>query len=182
MRAVEAPSTRALRGWQRRALVRYLSAKPRDYLLVATPGAGKTAFALRIAAELLADRTIDAITVVVPTEHLKVQWALAAAVDGIALDPKFSKSAAHTSAEYHGVVVTYAQVASHPTRHRVRTEGRRTLVIFDEIHHGGEAKSWGDALREAFDDATRRLALTGTPFRSDDSAIPFVRYEPDAAG
>ncbi len=182
MRAVEAPSTRALRGWQRRALVRYLSAKPRDYLLVATPGAGKTAFALRIAAELLADRTIDAITVVVPTEHLKVQWALAAAVDGIALDPKFSNSAAHTSAEYHGVVVTYAQVASHPTRHRVRTEGRRTLVIFDEIHHGGEAKSWGDALREAFDDATRRLALTGTPFRSDDSAIPFVRYEPDAAG
>ncbi len=182
MRAVEAPSTRALRGWQRRALVRYLSAKPRDYLLVATPGAGKTAFALRIAAELLADRTIEAITVVVPTEHLKVQWALAAAVDGISLDPKFSNSAAHTSAEYHGVVVTYAQVASHPTRHRVRTEGRRTLVIFDEIHHGGDAKSWGDAIREAFDDATRRLALTGTPFRSDDSAIPFVRYEPDAGG
>ena len=182
MRAVEAPSTRALRGWQRRALVRYLSAKPRDYLLVATPGAGKTAFALRIAGELLADRSIDAITVVVPTEHLKVQWATAAAIDGIALDPKFSNSAAHTSAEYHGVVVTYAQVASHPTRHRVRTEGRRTLVIFDEIHHGGDAKSWGDAIREAFGDATRRLALTGTPFRSDDSPIPFVRYERDAAG
>jgi superfamily II DNA or RNA helicase len=182
VRAVEAPSTRALRGWQRRALVRYLTAKPRDFLLVATPGAGKTAFALRIAGELLADRTIEAITVVVPTEHLKVQWAEAAVADGIALDPKFSNSAAHTSAEYHGVVVTYAQVASHPTRHRVRTEGRRTLVIFDEIHHGGDAKSWGDAILEAFGDATHRLALTGTPFRSDDAAIPFVRYEPDAGG
>ncbi|WP_163747863.1 hypothetical protein [Mycobacterium noviomagense] len=45
MRANDAPSTRALRGWQRRALVRYLTAKPRDFLLVATPGAGKTAFA-----------------------------------------------------------------------------------------------------------------------------------------
>ena len=101
---------------------------------------------------------------------------------GIALDPKFSNSAAHTSSEYHGVVVTYAQVASHPTRHRVRTENRRTLVVFDEIHHGGDAKSWGDAIREAFDDATRRLALTGTPFRSDDSAIPFVTYAPDADG
>ncbi|HNM93312.1 MAG TPA: DEAD/DEAH box helicase, partial [Mycobacterium sp.] len=67
--------------------------------------------------------------------------------------------------------------ASHPTRHRVRTENRKTLVVFDEIHHGGDAKSWGDAIREAFDDATRRLALTGTPFRSDDSAIPFVTYE-----
>jgi superfamily II DNA or RNA helicase len=182
VRATEAPSTRALRGWQRRALVRYLTAKPRDFLLVATPGAGKTAFALRIAAELLGDRSVDTITVVVPTEHLKTQWALAAAADGIALDPKFRNSAAHTSAEYHGIVVTYAQVASHPARHRVRTESRRTLVIFDEIHHGGDAKSWGDSIREAFGDATRRLALTGTPFRSDDAAIPFVRYEPDGNG
>lgn len=182
MRATDAPSTRGLRGWQRRALVRYLTAKPQDFLLVATPGAGKTAFALRIAAELLSDRSIDTITVVVPTEHLKTQWALAAAADGIALDPKFRNAAAHTSTEYHGIVVTYAQVASHPARHRVRTESRRTLVIFDEIHHGGDAKSWGESVREAFGDATRRLALTGTPFRSDDAPIPFVRYEPDADG
>ena len=141
------------------------------------PGAGKTAFALRIVAELLAEGTVETITVVVPTEHLKNQWAQAAARLGIALDPKFSNSNSRTSREYHGVVVTYAQVASHPTRHRVRTENRKTLVVFDEIHHGGDAKSWGDAIREAFDDATRRLALTGTPFRSDDSAIPFVTYE-----
>ena len=37
MRAIEAPSTQNLRGWQRRALVKYLAARPRDYLLVATP-------------------------------------------------------------------------------------------------------------------------------------------------
>ena len=79
MRADAAPSTQALRGWQRRALVKYLAAKPRDFLAVATPGSGKTTFALRIAAELLAERTIDQVTVVVPTEHLKVQWAAAAA-------------------------------------------------------------------------------------------------------
>ena len=182
MRADAAPDTQALRGWQRRALVRYLGAKPRDFLAVATPGAGKTAFALRIAGELLADGTVERFTVVVPTEHLKTQWALAAARVGIALDPKFSNSSAQTSSEYHGVVVTYAQVASHPTRHRVRTENFRTLVVFDEIHHGGDAKSWGDAIREAYSDATRRLALTGTPFRSDDSAIPFVTYEPDGDG
>ena len=182
MQALEVPRTRALRGWQRRALVRYLTARPRDFLLVATPGAGKTAVALRIAGELLADGTVERITVVVPTEHLKTQWAAAAAGVGLSLDPKFSNSSAQTSAEYHGVVVTYAQVASHPMRHRVRTENRRTLVIFDEIHHGGDAKSWGDGIREAFGDATRRLALTGTPFRSDDSAIPFVDYAPDEQG
>lgn len=182
MPAVEAPSTRALRGWQRRALVRYLSAKPKDFLLVATPGAGKTTFALRIAGELLADGTVERITVVVPTEHLKIQWADAAARTGIALDPKFSNSNSQTSDDYNGVVVTYAQVANHPMRHRVRTENRRTLVIFDEIHHGGDAKSWGEGIREAYSDATQRLALTGTPFRSDDSAIPFVSYSPDEQG
>ncbi|MCV7230219.1 DEAD/DEAH box helicase [Mycolicibacterium komossense] len=182
MRADAAPSTQALRGWQRRALVKYLAAKPRDFLAVATPGSGKTTFALRLAAELLNERTVDMVTVVVPTEHLKIQWAASAANNGIALDPKFSNSNSQTSSEYHGVVVTYAQVASHPSRHRVRTENHKTLVIFDEIHHGGDAKSWGDAMREAFSDATRRLSLTGTPFRSDDSPIPFINYSPDANG
>ena len=182
MSAVEPPTSRALRGWQRRALVRYLTGRPKDFLLVATPGAGKTTFALKIAGELLADGTVERVTVVVPTEHLKVQWAGAASSFGIALDPRFSNSQAQTSGDYHGVAVTYAQVASHPMRHRVRTEGRRTLVIFDEIHHGGDAKSWGEGIREAFGDATRRLALTGTPFRSDDSPIPFVTYAPDSQG
>jgi len=52
-----------LRVWQRRALARYLAAKPKDFLAAATPGAGKTTFGLRIAAELLADRTVASITV-----------------------------------------------------------------------------------------------------------------------
>ncbi|HLK02088.1 MAG TPA: DEAD/DEAH box helicase family protein, partial [Streptosporangiaceae bacterium] len=80
-----------------------------------------------------------------------------------------------------GVAVTYAQVAAHPVLHRQRTENRRTLVIFDEIHHAGDALSWGDAVKEAFDPARRRLALTGTPFRSDANPIPFITYldEPD---
>jgi superfamily II DNA or RNA helicase len=171
-----------LRRWQRRALTRYLAASPRDFLAVATPGSGKTAFGLRVAAELLADRTVEQVTVVTPTEHLKQQWSAAAAQSGIALDPNFRNAAGVTSADYTGVAVTYAQVASHPARHRVRTERRKTLVILDEIHHGGDAKSWGDAAREAFTPAVRRLSLTGTPFRSDDSAIPFVAYEPDGEG
>ena len=157
-------------------MVKYLAGSPRDFLAVATPGSGKTTFALRVIAELLSQRAVEQITVVVPTEHLKVQWARAAADYGLALDPKFSNTNPQTSPEYHGVMVTYAQVAAHPTLHRVRTEQRKTLVVFDEIHHGGDAKTWGDAIREAFGDATRRLALTGTPFRSDDSPIPFVTY------
>lgn len=173
---------RPLRSWQRRALARYLATAPQDFLAVATPGAGKTTFALRVAAELLADRTVATVTVVAPTEHLKHQWAAAAAEVGIALDPDFRNTAGATSADYRGVAVTYAQVAAHPMLHRGRTENRRTLVILDEIHHSGNARSWGDAAREAFTPATRRLALTGTPFRSDDTPIPFVTYEPGEDG
>jgi superfamily II DNA or RNA helicase len=101
---------------------------------------------------------------------------------GIALDPTFTNSHGVHSRDYHGVVVTYAQVASAPMLHRARSEARRTLVILDEVHHTGDAKSWGEAVREAFGPAARRLALTGTPFRSDDNPIPFVRYEKDADG
>src|SRR5690606_1821651 len=85
-------------------------------------------------------------------------------------------------AQFHGVTVTYAQVAANPALHAARTQADRTLVILDEVHHGGDALSWGDAVREAFERATRRLALTGTPFRSDTAAIPFVTYAPDADG
>jgi superfamily II DNA or RNA helicase len=175
-------TARPLRAWQRRALTKYLTRKPKDFLAVATPGAGKTVFGLRIAAELLSDRTIEAVTIVTPTEHLKHQWAASAAAAGIQIDSNFRNTTGVTSSDYHGVAVTYAQVAAHPNLHRVRTENRKTLVILDEIHHGGDAKSWGDAVREAFTPAVRRLALTGTPFRSDDSAIPFVTYEPDEGG
>ena len=177
-----APSARPLRAWQRSALARYLAAAPKDFLAVATPGAGKTAFALRVASELLADRVIEAITVVTPTEHLKHQWSQAAAQVGIALDPEFRNTAGGTSADYTGIAITYSGVAAHPLLHRARTENRRTLVVLDEVHHAGDARSWGDGVKEAFDGAARRLTLTGTPFRSDDNPIPFVDYLPDADG
>ena len=167
---------RALRTWQRRALTEYLRRRPGDFLAVATPGAGKTAFALRCAAELLADRTVQAVTVVTPTEHLKAQWAAASHAVGISLDPEFRNAQGKASRDFTGVAVTYAQVAARPALHRARTEARRTLVVLDEVHHAGDALSWGDAVREAFAPAVRRLALTGTPFRSDTNAIPFVTY------
>ncbi|MBM7504786.1 DEAD/DEAH box helicase [Agromyces aurantiacus] len=171
-----------LRAWQAEALDRYFETEPRDFLAAATPGAGKTTFALRLAAELRARRTIDRITVVAPTDHLKRQWADAAARAGIRLDPGFRNAHGRSARHYHGVAVTYAQVAVRPALHRELTLSGRTLVILDEVHHGGDTLSWGDAIREAFEPATRRLSLTGTPFRSDTAPIPFVHYEPDAQG
>jgi superfamily II DNA or RNA helicase len=165
-----------LRAWQAEALDRYFETEPRDFLAAATPGAGKTTFALRLAAELLARRAVDRITVVAPTEHLKRQWADAAHRAGIRLNPEFRNGQAGAGRRFNGVVVTYAQVAVRANLHRAMTEASRTLVILDEVHHGGDALSWGDAIREAFEPAVRRLSLTGTPFRSDTAPIPFVTY------
>ncbi len=171
----------SLRAWQNAALTAYFERNPRDFLAVATPGAGKTTFALTVASELLARRVIDRITVIAPTEHLKTQWAEAASKVGIPLDPNYSAKG-RSSSEFVGVAMTYAGVAANPLAHRIRTERHNTLVILDEVHHAGDAMSWGEAVREAFEPARRRLALTGTPFRSDINPIPFVTYAPDSDG
>jgi superfamily II DNA or RNA helicase len=171
-----------LRGWQKDAYYEYFRTPRRDFLLVATPGAGKTTYALTVAAELLARREVARLTIVTPTEHLKHQWAQAALRFGIAIDSKYSNAQGKAGADFNGVAVTYAQVAAHPVLHRQRTENRRTLVIFDEVHHAGDALSWGEAVREAFEPARRRMALTGTPFRSDTNPIPFVTYLDEPGG
>jgi superfamily II DNA or RNA helicase len=171
-----------LRAWQREALEAYNQADKRDFLVAATPGAGKTTFALTLAVELMRMGEVNRIIVVAPTEHLKTQWADAAARVSIRLDPRFRNSHWAPSRQYHGVVVTYAQVAARSSVHRHLTEDANTLVILDEVHHGGDALSWGDAIRDAYAPAKRRLLLSGTPFRSDTAPIPFVEYFPDESG
>ncbi|WP_306232017.1 DEAD/DEAH box helicase [Agrococcus beijingensis] len=171
-----------LRAWQQEALEQYFRTEPRDFLAAATPGAGKTTFALRLASELLRRGAVQRITVVAPTEHLKQQWADAAHKAGIRLDPDFSNGDGDYPRQYHGVVVTYAQVAARASVHERITRSAPSLIILDEVHHAGDALSWGDAVLEAFGPATRRLSLTGTPFRSDTSPIPFVQYVRDERG
>ncbi|MGA8256281.1 MAG: DEAD/DEAH box helicase [Nocardioides sp.] len=172
----------SLRAWQSAALSDYMGRNPRDFLAVATPGAGKTTFALTVAAELIGRRIIDRVTVVAPTEHLKLQWAEAAATAGIPIDPTYSAGKGKISSDYLGIAVTYAGVAVNPLALRIRTERFKTLVILDEVHHAGDALSWGEGVREAFEPAARRLSLTGTPFRSDVNPIPFVTYAPGPDG
>jgi superfamily II DNA or RNA helicase len=171
-----------LRAWQVEALARYRDLAARDFLAVATPGAGKTTFALRVATDLLEARTVEQVIVVTPTEHLKVQWADAAAKVGLRLDPGLGGSKRGRSRQFQGQAVTYAGVAAATHAYESRTVSARTLVIFDEIHHAGDALSWGEAVGQAFALATRRLALTGTPFRSDATPIPFVHYAEDTDG
>lgn len=172
-----------LRAWQEKALVDYFSMPRADYTVTATPGAGKTTFALQVASRLLASRDITRLVVVAPTDHLRVQWAEAAAAAGIRLHGRLGNDA-RVPAGAAGYATTYAQVASHPLLHQRRCESpNRTLVVLDEVHHAGDGLSWGDAVSEAFGPAARRLSLTGTPFRtSTKERIPFVSYQPDGDG
>jgi superfamily II DNA or RNA helicase len=170
------------REWQRAALTTYVTRNARDFLVVATPGAGKTKFALRLASDLMDSGVVRRIVIVVPSEHLKMQWATAAHECGFEIDPTTKNSdGLENPADYRGAAVTYAQVASQPDLHRLGCQ-QKTLVILDEVHHAGDEKAWGAAVKHAFSEASRRLALSGTPFRSDNNPIPFVRYEKDSDG
>lgn len=167
-----------LRPWQHAALEGYQATVRPDFLAVATPGAGKTTFALVALRTSLARRHAR-VVVVAPTAHLKVQWALAAARLGLHLDPAWSPADGGLPTDMHGIVTSYQQVATSPDA--IREVARDAYVVLDEVHHAGEDQAWGGALRTAFAGAARRLSLSGTPFRSDTQAIPFVRYEQDEA-
>jgi len=167
-----------LRPWQKAALDAFVDADRPDFLAVATPGAGKTTFALTAARHRLAERP-GRLIVVAPTAHLKQQWALAAGRFALHLDPAWSAADGRLPADMHGIVTTYQQVATSAAALKDLSSG--AFVVFDEIHHAADDRAWGDAVRLAFEPADRRLALSGTPFRSDTRAIPFVDYHLDEA-
>ena len=168
-------STLRLRVWQRKALDVFLAGDHPDFLAVATPGAGKTTFALTAARMTMANLP-GRLVVVAPTRHLKEQWADAAQRFGLHLVTDWQPGDL-VPADSHGLVTTYQQVGSSPEPFFAVAQGG--FVILDEIHHAGEDRTWGDGVRVAFDGASRRLALSGTPFRSDTNTIPFVRYDND---
>lgn len=167
-----------LRRWQKQALDLLADGARTDFLAVATPGAGKTTFALTAAARSLSAHPGRRLVVVAPTAHLKLQWSLAAEGLGLLLEPNWSTST-RLPRRTHGVVLTYQQVAAGPQAVAAACKG--AFVVLDELHHAGDERSWGDAVRTAFEPAAFRLALSGTPFRSDTRAIPFVRYRLDEA-
>lgn len=167
-----------LRPWQKAAFDAFTGSTSPDFLAVATPGAGKTTFALAAARHELGQRS-GRLVVVAPTAHLKHQWAAAAHGFGLHLDPTWSATGGRLAGDVHGIVTTYQQVSTSAAA--LRAVSADAVVVLDELHHAGDERAWGDATRVAFEPARRRLALSGTPFRSDTAAIPFVRYVLDEA-
>lgn len=168
-----------LRPWQHQALEKFNASERSDFLAVATPGAGKTTFALTAATQYLGSTSGKRLVVVAPTQHLKTQWADAAARFGLHLDPAWSAREGTLPGDVHGIVTTYQQVATSAAELARLAPG--AFVVFDEVHHAGDDRAWGTAITSAFGGAGRRLSLSGTPFRSDVTPIPFVNYHLDEA-
>lgn len=150
-----------------------------SFLASATPAAGKTTFGLHIAHRMLRAGFVSRVVVAGPTTHICRQWAADAGRYGIDLEPNRPNSDGPESADFHGLAVTYQTIAAGPDAHRLAAERRSTLLIADEPHHMGDQAAWGLQTRKAFDGARFRLLLSGTPFRSDNSAIPWVAYDED---
>jgi superfamily II DNA or RNA helicase len=173
------PARRPLRAWQQTALEALGGHDGEAFLASATPAAGKTTFGLRVAYELLQTGRVQRVAILAPTAHIARQWAADAARYGIDLEPNRPNAEGPEPPDRHGVAVTYQAVAAGPGPHRRGCAQRRTLLIADEPHHMGEDASWGVTTMDAFARAELRLLLSGTPFRSDNSAIPWVEYDAD---
>lgn len=168
-----------LRSWQRDSLAA-AEASNSDFMLAACPGAGKSRWAISLALRAIERREVDRVHIVVPGRHLVQQFIRSARAHGLKLVyADNTKRHAIEPPDYHGVVTTYQSIHSAPLNYRRASTQRRTLVILDEIHHGAEKSGWGEALKQAYEFAYRRVVMTGTPFRSDGDPIPFCRYGMD---
>jgi superfamily II DNA or RNA helicase len=173
------PANRPLRAWQKDALAALEAHEGDAFLASATPAAGKTTFGLRVAWELLRSGRVARVVVAGPTTHICRQWAADAARYGIDLEPNRPNADGPEPRDRDGIAVTYQTIAAGPKTHAKSTARRPTLLIADEPHHMGEHAAWGTSTVQAFGPARFKLLLSGTPFRTDDSPIPWVAYDAD---
>jgi len=173
------PAARPLRAWQIDALRAVDAHDGEAFLASATPAAGKTTFGLHVAHRMLAAGAVERVVVVAPTTHICRQWALDAGRYGIDLEPNRPNASGPEPRDRHGVSVTYQTLAAAPALHRRRASAVPTLLLADEPHHMGDQAAWGRSALDAFAPARMKLLLSGTPFRSDNSAIPWVSYDGD---
>lgn len=166
-----------LRRWQKacisKALTKYRFPHS-HFLCLATPGAGKTAMAATLAKNLFELGKIDLVMCFSPSLVIARDFQSALEM--------------HTQKRFcgglgsSGTSLCYHSMQTLGERFWSLLEQNRVLVIFDEIHHcaGGNiltANAWGgQILANIQGKATYTLALTGTPWRSDNIPIALANY------
>jgi len=181
-----------LRKWQEEFVNRFYTSalqqigKPpaeiNAFILHAFPGAGKSLAQTLVARTLIEQNIIDQVIVCVPSSLLRNQMEDDAGRVGLFLNRKRLE----VLPSQHGLVATYAQIGNvhkesgkmvNADRLRKLCQDKRTMVIADEMHHLGMGHNWGDAFELAFSQhSIVRLMTSGTPFRSDQKQLPWVRY------
>ncbi len=166
-----------LRDWQHDCLAQIRTSftrKQRHFLCLATPGAGKTHLASTLAAELLEQNHIDLVVCFAPSIIVATDFQAAlTAQSGERFDGRLGAK---------GLTLTYQSMLTQPEAFWALFQKHRVFAIFDEIHHCAgqgveDANAWGAPLITRIQDhAAYTLALTGTPWRSDQRPIALARY------
>ena len=176
------------RKWQKEALatiegVRLNQPDQKHFAVNATPGAGKSLFMELVARHYLHLGLVDSILCVVPTDSLRGDAARNFQADiGVKLVCAAGPLQVRHVKDAIGQVVTYQQLSNAENLDTVvdywTREGKKLLVIADEIHHAAEhaESSWGQSLSYALDRATYGLLLSGTLWRTDETRIPGINY------
>lgn len=165
-----------LRLWQteciEQAVNQYKNGKP-NFLCLATPGAGKTLMASTLAKTLIKRNLIDLVVCITPSLIVSEDFCFELEKQlGKKLDGKLGSIGRCLT--YHSMLIE-EYLWSLFDEHRV-------FVIFDEIHHcsGSDvynSNAWGQKIISDIQGrATYTLALTGTPWRSDNVPIALSHY------
>ncbi|MDF0730020.1 DEAD/DEAH box helicase family protein [Pseudomonas entomophila] len=165
-----------LRTWQHSCIDAALEtyrASP-HFLCQATPGAGKSRMAAETAKRLLSQNAIDFVLCFGPSCQIVNGLANTfAKVLGKPFDGRLGAI---------GAAITYQAMEFQSDSFWKLLDDYRVFAVFDEIHHcsGSEyslGNSWGQTVLQRIQDrATYTLALSGTPWRSDEQAIVLARY------
>ncbi|WP_435235526.1 DEAD/DEAH box helicase [Psychromonas sp. PT13] len=170
-----------LRKWQAESVklaLEHYQEISKHFLCLATPGAGKTVMAAEVAAKLYEQDKIDFVLCFSPSSTVSQS-----------ITYTFTK---RFGARFDGVIgaigcsYTYQNIMFFKEDFWQLLKNNRVLVVFDEIHHCSgssleNANAWGEEIIQNIQQqATFTLALTGTPWRSDNAPIVLSNYsDPD---
>ncbi|WP_017428912.1 DEAD/DEAH box helicase [Vreelandella jeotgali] len=167
-----------LRRWQTECLqqaLQTLSPQTPHFLCQATPGAGKMYFAASLANVLLEQDVIDYVLYLGPTRAV-VSSAVASLEEVTDLSMNGQLGASGAGFTYHALKNRLNDLMRLGQQARI-------LLIWDESHHAAghegnpaAGNEWGRALMALERHVLYTVALSGTPWRSDGSCMPLLRY------
>lgn len=166
-----------LRVWQQECIdlaIKKFKYDQKHFLVLATPGSGKTHMSATLANKLMNEDLIDLVLCFSPSTLVSFDFKEALSTQ---LNAKFDGKIGAV-----GQSLTYQYMQYLDDRFWELFSTFRVLVIFDEIHHcsgsnTSNANSWGEQIiLNIQEKATYTIALTGTPWRSDNMPIALSNY------